>query len=196
MKVGLFGGSFDPIHRGHVALAKAAVKRLKLDRVYFILARQSPLKEKSSTSIPHRLMMLRLALRPEKRFFPAAWELNRRGPSYTIDTIRDYKNRHPKDEIHWIMGSDSLKEFYCWKKPHQILTLAQLVVGRRPGAMKSFGPEILNFDIGRITLLKGTFPDISSTQIRRSLSKRGKAGSMIPPAVRRYILKNKLYGVR
>lgn len=196
MKVGLFGGSFDPIHRGHLALANAALKQHRLDRVYFVLSRQSPLKEKSSTPVQDRLAMLRLAIRRYNRFFPATWELQRGGPSYTIQTLRDYRKHHPTHDVYWIMGSDSLKEFYHWREPHQILKIAQLIVGRRPGAMKSFGPEIINFDIGRIALLKGAFPDISSTEIRRSLSRGRKAWSLIPSPVRSYILKRKLYGVK
>lgn len=163
MRVGLLGGSFDPVHKGHIELGAAALRQLKLDRVYYVLSPKSPFKTTCAlTSIQERLRLLRKAL-SNSRFKIGLWEVARGGVSYMVDTVRAYKRRHPKDDLFLIVGSDILPGFKKWRNPRQLLQLSRLVVGLRPG-YKRYRPQRL---LGaEIIYLKGRFPDLSSTQMR------------------------------
>jgi nicotinate-nucleotide adenylyltransferase len=170
MRVGLLGGSFDPIHVGHISLARAAQRQLKLPRIYFVVAKHSPFKSASAqTPAAVRAQLVRRALQGNKSFRVALWELKRRGPSYTVDTLRAYKKAHPRDEVFFITGSDALAGFKKWKNPSAILKLAQLVVGRRPGAK-------LTLPHKNVITLKGRFPNVSSTGLRSGSTKGLPAG--------------------
>lgn len=168
MKIGLLGGSFDPIHKGHLALATAALRELALDRVYFILNPLSPFKTSQPlTPVRSRLSLLRKAIRVNKKFKVGLWEIKQRKPSFTIDTLKKIKKEKPKDHLFFIMGSDSWKSFSKWKSPEKILELSTVVIGRRPGNLSVKIPKALQENTH---LLKGRFPAISSTEIR---SRRG-----------------------
>jgi nicotinate-nucleotide adenylyltransferase len=170
-------------------LARAALQQLKLDKVYFVLSPRSPFKLKSKlTSAPIRLQMLRLALRGRSGFRVGTWELQRRGPSYTVATLAAYHQAHPRDRLFFILGSDAFAGFERWKNPRKILKLATLVVGRRPGAS-------MTECVPGAALLRGTFPDISSTDLRNVSRRRQLDRAVIPSTVRSFILKRKLYRV-
>ncbi len=189
MRIGFLGGTFDPVHYGHLQLAKAALDQLNLDHVYFVLSPLSPFKKaKKITAVSERLDMLRLAIDRHDEFKIGEWELKRRGPSYTVTTLADYKKDHPKHQLFLIVGSDNLSRFNEWKDHDKILKLSTLVVGRRPGMPL----EISNVD-GQMMFLKGVFPLISSTEIRTMFSK-GQEPSGLPLSVKRYVRKNHLYG--
>jgi nicotinate-nucleotide adenylyltransferase len=186
-RIGVLGGTFDPVHNGHLALAQAALRQLKLDTVYFLLSPRSPFKLRQKiTPAPLRLAMLRRALVGRRGFRVATWELNRRGPSYMVTTLSRRKKSHPREEIFLILGSDAFAGFERWKNPRKILDLATVVVGRRPGAN-------LPKRIPGATVLNGTFPLISSTDLRAefALAKPGK--TLLPAAVRSFIFRRKLY---
>src|SRR4051812_17403919 len=164
MKIGLLGGSFDPVHHGHLKLAEAARRQLKLDKVYLVLTPRSPFKrEIVPAPMAERLRLLRLAIRNKKFLRVGTWELKAKGVSYTIDTISAYKRAHPRDEIFFIMGSDSWTGFDRWRNSRKITRMARLVVGRRPGTDKIKVPRKYR---NAVTVLSGRFPDISSTEIR------------------------------
>lgn len=191
MRVGLFGGSFDPVHNGHLRLAAAALRQLRLDNVYFVLSPKSPHKvHRSITPAEDRKRLLALAISGKRGFRIGRWELDRKGPSYTVDTLRRYLREYPRQTIYWIMGSDSFRGFSRWKRPEAILRVATLVVGRRPGTAKIRIPK--RWD-GRVILLQGRFPDIASNRIRLALKKRRLTAGRIPPNVFRAIQKRGLY---
>jgi len=186
MRVGLLGGSFDPIHKGHLKLAGAAVRQLNLSMLYFVPARRSPFKSKHpNISDRDRLALIRLAIKGKSRFKVGVWELKKGGPSYSVNTVRSYKNAHPSADLFFVMGSDTAMGFGRWKNPRKVLRLATLVVGRRPG-MSRWNRK--SKWMRSAIVLKGTYPDISSTRLRRRISIR-----MLPPSVVRYIKKRNLY---
>lgn len=190
MKVGILGGSFNPIHNAHLKLASAARRQLGLQRVYFVLSPKSPFKLNSKQpSAKIRWLMLKLALRDLPWAKAADWELRRRGPSYTVTTLASYRKKHPTDKVHFIMGSDSVKNFRHWKSPRQILALSTMVIGRRPGFSTIALPGFK--DIHPI-VLRGIFPDLSSTKIRHAVT-NGRFVSAIPKPVAEFIRRKKIY---
>lgn len=201
MRVGLFGGSFDPVHNAHLKLASAALSQLKLDRVYFVFSPRSPFKQRMSQTSPQiRLAMLRKALAGSKKFRAALWELRRKGPSYTYDTLRWYKRKHPSHDLFFILGSDSYAEFDKWKNSAGMRKLCTLVVGRRPGSRYPRMSTGRNPNLGAgqkrsgaTVLLKGIFPPVSSTAIRKQIAKNKSVTGKIPPVVLKFIKKRKLF---
>lgn len=187
MRIGILGGSFDPVHKGHLSLARAALQQLKFDLVYFLLSPRSPFKQHHhQTSVGTRKQMLRLAIEKNAKFRIALWELKRRGPSYTVDTLRAYKKKNPSHELFLILGSDAFLTFNRWKNPKEIKKYCQLVIGRRPGAS-------LKKSTGSLFVLRGIFPKISSTQIRRQAGLRKSVRDLVPSRVAQYISKEKVY---
>ena len=190
MRIGLLGGSFDPVHNGHLRLGRAAQRQLRLDRVYFVLSPRSPFKSgRRSTPAPVRWRLLRAALQNEPRLQAADWELKRRGPSYTVTTLRNLKKRRPRDEIFLVLGSDAWRSFSRWRRADEIARLATPVVGLRPGARLTRS----RFPFRR---LSGRFPDLSSTQLRRDLAGRGPRvhlNGRLPVRVRALVRKHDLY---
>ena len=164
MKIGLLGGTFDPVHEGHLKLASSARKQLGLSTVYLVLSPRSPFKlENDLSPFNRRLNWLRTAIKGKKGLAVSTWERSQKGPSYTINTIRDFQKNHPTDEVFFIMGSDSWKGFQNWRNPKEIANRATLVIGRRPGSEEV---EISFPYKSRVRILKGLFPEISSSRIR------------------------------
>ena len=121
MRIGIFGGSFDPIHNGHLTLAKSAVRELKLDRVYFVPAKRSPFKIDAPLSpARHRIKMIQLAIGSNPKFKISRAEVLRPHPSYSYQTVRWFKKRFVESEIFFILGDDSLKDFAKWKNYKKI----------------------------------------------------------------------------
>ena len=133
-RIGIFGGTFDPPHKGHLAIAEQAIKQLGLDSVYFVPAYIPPHKQQhSSTTAQHRMRMLKLAVRGRKKYRVSALELKRGGISYTIDTLKAFKQRFPHIDFVLILGADNLLQFQSWKSPKTILQLSSLAVYKRKG---------------------------------------------------------------
>ena len=190
MRVGILGGSFDPVHRGHLKLGLAALRQLRLSRVYFVVSPRSPFKLKRRLAPAQtRLAMVRTAVAGEPKFTAAGWELTRPGPSYTISTLRSYRRRHPHQKIFVILGTDALRTFARWRQPLSILKLATLAVGRRPGTP---WPKVPDWLEGHVIRLRGVFPDVSSTAIRRRAAKGGRLTDVPAPAAR-FIRAGKYY---
>lgn len=188
MKIGIFGGTFDPIHRGHLLLAQQARNQYQLDKVLFIPAKTPPHKTDQSdlTPAPHRFRMVELALKDYPEFELCDRELNRPGISYTIDTLRDLRKQYPGDSFFLILGSDAASEFSTWKQPDEIIKMAQVLVALRPGFSL---PSQTNFQ----TIAMPPVP-LSSTEIRERLAAGKIPGDKALPAeVEQYIRRMNLY---
>lgn len=187
--IGIFGGTFDPPHKGHIVIAKQAMKQLGLDCVYFIPAYIPPHKQQhSSTTAKHRLKMLKLAVSGKRGFKVSTIELRRRGISYTIDTLNEFKKRFSKAELVLIIGADNLAQFNSWKSPKAILQLAILAVYKRKGFNISLKDNTIDF-----VLLKGRMLRVSSTEIRNKIKMRLPIRALVPNSIALYIKQHSLY---
>ena len=169
-KLGLYGGSFDPVHNGHLILAREAAEQLELDKVLFIPARLSPHKTgRPPASAGDRLAVLRAALEGEELFAIDERELRREGVSFTIDTIKEIATAYPGAELFFFIGADNLVELHSWREIEQICSLVQLVVlGRGAGEGECEFPVI------------GRRIDISSTEIRNRVAQGLSISYLLP----------------
>ncbi len=179
------------MHNGHLALARAALRELRLDRVYFVPARRSPLKKGlPSAAARHRVAMLRQALRGEPRFRVADWELRRPGPSYTYKTLRLFQRRFPRAQWHLLVGGDSLQYFTRWRRWKELLKTGRVTVGLRRGVGLGSVPAAVQ---SRVCFLRARLPEVSSSDIRERLRQGRSVRSLVPVAVARYIEHKDLY---
>lgn len=189
-RVGLFGGSFDPPHLGHLALAEWAREALALDRVVFMPAGSPPHKTRRTLSpVRHRLAMIRLAVRGNPAFVVSALEARRSGPSYTVDTLRLLKLAHPGARLYLLMGADSLAEFETWHEPAAIRTLATLVVATRPAAP----PGQAARGARGVRWLDNPPLGVSSSGIRARARRGLSLRYLVPEAVAGYVARHRLY---
>lgn len=183
-RVGIYGGSFDPVHNAHLAVALAALEQAKLDHVLFVPAHLAPLKGHAPlASDAQRLAMLRLALMDEPRFSIDEIELLRSGLSYTADTLEALKS---SGELFLILGADAAASFSKWKDPDKITQLATVLVSNRPGyANATTNKAFVPFDAPQLDLASSALRDWRS----RGLSLR----YLVPPRVWEYVLEQRLY---
>ncbi len=187
--IGLFGGSFDPVHTGHLLVARAAMEEAGLDRLAFILAAQSPFKTDSPpTPAAVRARLLRLALAGEPCFELDTQELDREGPSYTIDTIRDYRRRFPDASLHYLIGADHVPMLPKWRHADELAAAATFLVIPRPGEPSAKFPAPF-----RGQELKGFPFGISSTLLRERAETGLSLTGMTPPAVAEAIERDRIY---
>jgi len=180
--VGIFGGTFDPVHVGHLAIANAALDELGLARVYFVPARRSPLKQDGPIAGPKdRLAMLTAATAGDPRFRVSGIELDRKGPSFTVDTLEALRG---EGELFLILGSDAYADFERWREPARIRTLATIVLAARPGAP--------NAPSG-VRMLDSPLMDISSRELRARAARGRSLRYLVPDEVLRYIEEHGLY---
>ena len=184
MRIGVFGGTFDPVHVGHLAIAQAALESAKLDRIVFVPARRSPLKDRGPLAgEADRLAMLEAATMGEPRFSVSRVELEREGPSYTVDTLDALKG---EGELHLILGSDALADLPKWRSPERIRELAKILVARRPGAPEPDAASgAVAFDAPHL--------DISSRELRARVTRGLSLRYLVPDDVWRHIERNGLY---
>ena len=176
-RIGLFGGSFDPVHLGHLLVAQAALEELALERLFFIPAAQSPFKPGSEPTAPAlRLRMLRLALSGCTRCEIDGQEIQRGGISYTIDTVRDYARRFAGAEMFYLIGADHVPTLPKWREAEALAGLVQFLVIPRPGEVPATLPAPF-----RIQVLNGWPLKISSSEIRERV-RAGKAVRHLVPA--------------
>ncbi len=192
-RIGFFGGTFDPVHIGHLLLAERAREELLLDRILFVPAHVPPHKVDGRTisSGEDRVNMLQRATEPHPDFSVSTLELDRKGLSYTVDSLRELSTLHPSAELVLLMGSDNARDFRSWRDPGEILDLATIGVWERPG--EYFWPEIYPDHIP--TKIPAPLLEISSTEIRDRVGRGSSIRYMTTEGVRDYILTNRLYAV-
>ena len=194
-RIGVLGGTFDPIHVGHVAAAKTAIECARLDRVLFTPSGQPPHRPAAAASAEHRLEMTRLATSDEARFAVSDLELRRPGVSFTSDTLADLHALDPGAELFLILGWDAARLFSTWHQPDKVRGLATIVVVARPGS-GSPRPEDLKaagLDGDRVILCQDRTPDVSASTIRKDIKGGRSIVGKVPPAVERYIATHHLY---
>lgn len=188
-RIGLFGGSFDPVHLGHLLVAQAAREELKLDRIFFVPAAQSPFKpETKPTSAAERLKMLRLALAGNSRAEVDDQEIKRGGISYTIDTVRDYARRFPQTKFFYLIGADNVALLPKWRKANELAQLAEFLIIPRPGERQVQIPAPF-----RGEFLVGFPLGVSSSQIRARVKAGLSVEHLVPATVAEAIRNNHLY---
>jgi nicotinate-nucleotide adenylyltransferase len=188
-RLGLFGGSFDPVHLAHLLVAQAAREELSLARLFFIPAAQSPFKpERQPTLAAERLRLLRLALAGKDWCEIDEQEIRRGGTSYTIDTVRDYARRFALAEFFYLIGADHVSQLPKWRESEELAQLAEFVVIPRPGQAAAPLPAPFR---GR--MLTGFPLGVSSSQIRRRVEAGISIDDLVPAAVSEAIRNNRLY---
>jgi nicotinate-nucleotide adenylyltransferase len=190
-RVGIFGGTFDPPHVGHLLIAGWAREALALERVVFVPAGQPPHKRgRMLTAARHRLAMTRLAVRGNPAFRVATLELERRGPSFTVDTLRAFARAGV--ELFLLVGADSLDDFHGWHDPDGILSLARLAVAGRPGAGGRGGGWWARRG-RRVTWIGNPEVGVSSSLVRQRVRGGGSCRYLVPDPVWRYVEREGLY---
>lgn len=207
-KIGIFGGSFDPIHFGHLRPALEVLEALSLDHMRFIPSGQPPHRGAPQAPAAARLAMLKAAVADEPRFQVDERELRRATPSYTFDTLEELKAEHPRDRLVLMLGLDAFLGFTGWRRWKEILELAHLVVAHRPGsALEAHGEiamlvqeretddaeALMAHAAGRIMLQPVTQLEISSSQVREAVARGSDVRYLVPEAVRRVIQDSKCY---
>ena len=201
--IGLLGGTFDPVHNGHVDLATQVQQAFALERVEFLPCFQPVHREGPAVASQQRARMVELAIEHISGFRLNSTELDRAGPSYAIDTLRTLKQQHPGQTVCWLIGSDAFNSFELWKDPQGILQLANLVVCSRPGSpvdRKIFarhhlvpGDALDHYPSGRIAFYTMQPNTCSSTAVRERLLAGDAVDDCLHPAVIDFIRNNQLY---
>lgn len=206
--IGFLGGTFDPIHLGHLCPALEIKKALSLKKLFLMPNYIAPHKSKSHCSVTQRTEMVKLAIARKQRVEIDTRELNRTKTSYTIDTLKELKQEYPTTPICFIMGMDSLLNFDTWVKWQEILKYCHLVISQRPQWHPNYNTtietliknckttdsqDLHNLQSGKIFFQKTSQLDISSTEIRQRVRQNLSIKSLVPEAVETYICQNKLY---
>ena len=188
MRLGVFGGSFDPVHVGHLIVAEAAADILQLEKILFVPARVQPFKiGQHSASAEDRVAMLQLAIAENPRFSLDRREIERAGPSYTVDTLRELHSETPQDELFLLVGADAAWDLPRWHDAELLTQYANLIALSRPGL------EIPDFEMISEAVDVPAI-NLSATHIRQSISKGVSLRYLLPSAVLEYIESNGLYG--
>jgi nicotinate-nucleotide adenylyltransferase len=190
VRLGIFGGTFDPPHLGHLIAAQDAFSALGLDRVLFVPAAVPPHKQGGvSTPAEARLEMLRAAVAGDPRFEVDDLELRRPGPSYTVDTLRELRRRDPSASLSILMGVDQFCALHTWREPLEIARLAEVVVLTRDGIVDVGTPLDIPYRLVPVTRI-----DLSATEIRRRVAAGEPIRYLVPPAVESIIVREGFYG--
>jgi len=198
-RVGIFGGTFDPIHLGHLILAQRCLESAKLESVIFLPTYQSPLKEnRPQCSDSQRIEMLKLAIDGNPKFEVSRFEIEQSERSFTIDTLRHLSRERSDDRLFFIMGSDSLANFHRWKQPREICELADLLIVERPEVNVDFErlTQVVGADLVdkiQSNIVQSPLIEISSTEIRQRSSQRQSIRYLLPRAIEKYIENAKIY---
>ena len=194
MRIGVFGGTFDPVHDGHVLPVAAAAAKFQLQRVLYVPARLSPHKEAVPTDARHRVAMLALATSGRPDWSIDLEELDRQPPSFKIDTLRSIAARHPDDELWLLMGTDILAGFARWREPEGILGLARIAAFHREPYVgpRLVVPEVPGL-VDRLAIFDAGSVKISATDLRNDLAAGRSIGGRVPGPVAEYITKHGLY---
>lgn len=200
-KVILFGGSFDPVHRGHISVAQGALEMLNADKIVLIPAKYSPLKKHSPHACDNdRLQMLKIATQNYENLTVSDCEFHRPAPSYSYHTVEFFKNLYGENtKLYWLAGADIVKDLAHWFRAKEFLDMCQMCLMHRPGfempdidQLKSFLDDSTVESI-KDHILETPMLNVSSTEIRKRLYSGEDAGSLLDPKVYQYIRENKLY---
>jgi nicotinate-nucleotide adenylyltransferase len=201
LRLGLYGGTFDPVHTGHLLLARDALEQCRLDAVLFIPCAQSPLKKSGPrATAAQRVALLRLALKGEPRFWLSRCELDRPAPSYAIDTAREIRDSFPPAQLFWLLGDDQWTQLDQWRQADELRRLVRFIRLPRAGEGNAQSveraPDPVAKAVGRAPVLDLPRPrriDISATEIRRRVKARLPIDPHVPAAVAAYIRRHGLY---
>ncbi|HEX4200418.1 MAG TPA: nicotinate-nucleotide adenylyltransferase [Chthoniobacterales bacterium] len=183
MRIGIYGGTFNPVHHGHLILARQALEEFKLDRLFFVPAAESPFKiQNHSAPAGDRLAMLRLATAGEDRFSVDALEIERGGISYSIDTVKMFRNRDPGAELFFLVGEDNAERLTEWHRFEELKKLVYFVVLSRSEDFQSPEYPVVQRRI-----------EISSTEIRNRVANQESITYLVPESVKHYIEQHQLY---
>lgn len=191
VKIGFLGGSFDPVHFGHLLAAQDAFEQHQLDRLILVPAAQAPLKPNDvQSSSEDRLAMLRAAIEWDKRFEISDIELRRGGVSYTIDSARYFRALYPQDELYWVIGGDQLPKLHLWKDIAELARLVEFIFLERPGYPVKARPDIPGLRLHRCD---GHLLAISSTELRERTRRNLSLDYFVPHKAIVYIQEHSLY---
>jgi len=182
-RIGLLGGTFDPIHNGHIAIAKTAIQQLKLDKLLLIPA-GNPWQKSEFSDSKHRLEMVKKAGNDLEKVEVSDIEVNKTGPTYTFETLQELHKKYPNSELILILGSDAIAGFDTWKEPNLVKTLARIYVVQRAGDFT----QDWHFDRIQMPSI-----EISSTEIREKVKNNESISELVPKSVNEYISANGLY---
>jgi nicotinate-nucleotide adenylyltransferase len=194
VRIGVFGGAFDPPHLGHVALARAAVEQWNLDSLHIVPTGQASHKTRALTPAHHRLALCALAFADVAKATVDAREIERHGPSYTVDTLESLQREHPDAQLYLVLGQDQAQTLGHWHRPADLARLATIGVAVRAdsaGVVGAFDPlQAQEFDIQRLHMLA---MELSASDIRERLAQHQSIETLVPPSVARYIAHHHLY---
>lgn len=202
MRIGIFGGTFDPVHMGHLILAEQCRSQARLDEVWFVPSAHPPHKADAGvTRFEQRAEMIELAIAGHPAFRVERVEKELKPPSYTAETLAELRRRHPEHDFYLLMGSDGLPDFPGWHEPRRVVELAGLVVVPRPGVMLWTAERLataLGMDVAGVRLQFVACPmiEIASRELRRAIADGMSIRYLVPRAVEEYIRDRKLYGGR
>jgi nicotinate-nucleotide adenylyltransferase len=193
MRLGLYGGTFDPIHLGHLIVAEQCREACGLDRVWFVVAGAPPHKPGQRTTVAHRLEMARIAVAGHPAFEVSEIEARRPGPHYSVETLAEIRRERPGDALYFLIGADSLGDLPTWRQPQEIARLATIVVVNRPGIDPTTG--LPDLGPGTRPLVSVVIPPIgiASHDLRKRLAERRSVRYLVPRGVEAYIEAQGLY---
>jgi nicotinate-nucleotide adenylyltransferase len=201
-RIGIFGGTFNPIHQGHLLVAQAVLEAFDLDQMLLVPCQVSPFKlgqaQSDAVEAHHRLEMVRLSLAGDERMKVCDIELKRPGVSYTIDTVRDLRKQEPEARFFLVVGMDTLLDLHLFREAEALVELCDVITVQRPGCHECPAPAALHFPeavTNRLikNIIRGRWCDISSTEIRQRVAEGRSIRYWVPLAVEEYIQKNRLY---
>ena len=191
----MLGGTFDPFHLGHLAAASVAMDCAHLERVIFVPAAQPPHRPPTIAQATDRLEMCKLATAGDARFAVSDMELDRTGPSYTVDTLTELRRLNPEAELYLILGWDAARVFHTWRQPERIREMSSIVIVGRPGSAAPQPDDLKSagLDGEGVVLCLGHTPAVSASDVRRAVAAREPIAGLVPEAVERYIRAHRLY---
>jgi len=201
--IALFGGTFNPVHNGHLCLASEVLKAYALQSIQFLPSYLSVHRGQPEVSAEFRQQMVSLAIQPYREFSLNSYEIERKGPSFTVDTLHYIKSKAPDDPLCWLMGVDSFNSFLSWKQPQEILSLTNLIVCTRPNVKRDTtlltqhylaeGESLVDYPAAKIAFFSMSPNSCSSTRIRQQLLQGLDTGDCLPPPVLTFIQQHHLY---
>ncbi len=195
MRLGLYGGTFDPVHIGHLILAEQCREACRLEQVWFVVAGAPPHKQGERTPVAHRLEMVRIAIAGHQAFQVSDLEARGPGPHYSVETLQSVRSERPGDDLFFLIGADSLVDLPTWRNPAEIARLATIVVVNRPGIDRADQARLPSFGPDAHPLQTVTIPPIgiASKDLRRRLAEQKSIRYLVPRGVEAYIAAQGLY---